>query len=284
MLDPDRLPDDRHDLASVLRALRRAAGLSGERLAARCTMSQTKISRIETGRAVPTVAEVERILHALGTPPDVAERMLQLARVANTDFTSLRAYAEAGLWRAQDAIKALIRSATLVRQFLPVMPSGLLQTPDYARTVLTPAIPGKVKRDVERAVAARLSTQDTLSDHDRRFLFLLTENAIRWPVGNPDIMAAECDRLAQVAEYPNVELAILPRDAWLPIRPLNYFTIYDDRLVTVELFSGVMTHRDPKDITQHAGMFDALLDHAVSGEAARELLSRIRSDFMRQVD
>ncbi|MCK2241232.1 MULTISPECIES: helix-turn-helix transcriptional regulator [unclassified Crossiella] len=281
MLDLDRLPDDRRDLASILRALRTAAGLSGERLAARCNLSQTKVSRIETGKAVPTVAEVELILHALATPPEVAERLLQLARVANTDFTNLRAFAEAGLWRAQEAITALIRSSTQVRQFLAVMPSGLLQTEDYARAVLTQT-KGKVGRDVERTVAARLATQATLHDPGRRFSFLATENAIRWPVGNPKIMAGLCDRLAQVAEYPNVKLAIVPRDAWLPERPLHYFTLYDSRLAVTELFTGVMTHRDPKDIARLAAVFDTFSEHAVTGSAVTELLSHVRSDFMRQ--
>jgi transcriptional regulator with XRE-family HTH domain len=53
MLDPDRQQQERSDLAETLRALRKAAGLSGERLAARCAMSQSKISRIEQGKVLP---------------------------------------------------------------------------------------------------------------------------------------------------------------------------------------------------------------------------------------
>jgi transcriptional regulator with XRE-family HTH domain len=70
MLEPDRHPDDLRALAESLRALRKAAKLSGERLAARCAMSQTKISRIETGRIIPTPEDVERILAALSAPAE----------------------------------------------------------------------------------------------------------------------------------------------------------------------------------------------------------------------
>ncbi|WP_323178618.1 helix-turn-helix transcriptional regulator [Streptomyces sp. NBC_01381] len=58
-IEPETQARERKDLAEALRGLRRASGLSGERLALRCNMSQTKISRIETGRALPTVIDVE---------------------------------------------------------------------------------------------------------------------------------------------------------------------------------------------------------------------------------
>ncbi|MFE6285982.1 helix-turn-helix domain-containing protein [Streptomyces sp. NPDC057877] len=81
-IEPDTQARERKDLAEALRDLRRASGLSGERLALRCNMSQTKISRTETGRALPTVIDVERILNALAVPADVAEEILRLARRA----------------------------------------------------------------------------------------------------------------------------------------------------------------------------------------------------------
>lgn len=48
--EPERAAGDRADLAAALLELRRASGLSGDRLARRRGMSQSKISRIETGR------------------------------------------------------------------------------------------------------------------------------------------------------------------------------------------------------------------------------------------
>src|SRR5689334_17550712 len=76
MLDPDQEQDKRKSLAEALRELRKAAGLSGERLAVRCAMSQAKISRIETGKILPSVVDVERILRALGIGRGEAEPVL----------------------------------------------------------------------------------------------------------------------------------------------------------------------------------------------------------------
>ncbi|MFJ9949115.1 helix-turn-helix domain-containing protein [Kitasatospora sp. NPDC091207] len=53
--DPGRAGEQRRDLAAALKDLRRASGLSGERLAVRCGMSQSKISRVENGKALPSV-------------------------------------------------------------------------------------------------------------------------------------------------------------------------------------------------------------------------------------
>ncbi|MEV3873335.1 helix-turn-helix transcriptional regulator [Streptomyces sp. NPDC049906] len=75
-IEPETQDRERQNLAEALRGLRRASGLSGEPLALRCNMSQTKIGRIETGRALPTVLDVERILKALDFPADAAGEIL----------------------------------------------------------------------------------------------------------------------------------------------------------------------------------------------------------------
>ncbi|WP_093422502.1 helix-turn-helix domain-containing protein [Saccharopolyspora flava] len=65
MLGPDN-DQHRKNLADTLKQLRKAAGLSGERLAARAAMSQPKISRIESGKTVPTVSDYHsNLLRAL---------------------------------------------------------------------------------------------------------------------------------------------------------------------------------------------------------------------------
>jgi transcriptional regulator with XRE-family HTH domain len=102
MLEPDQQDEQRATLAELLRELRQAAGLSGERPAARCAMSQAKISRIETGKILPSVIDVEQIVAALAVPDDAAEKLVALARVANVGYTS---------WRSLARTRALARSA-----------------------------------------------------------------------------------------------------------------------------------------------------------------------------
>ncbi|MEV6076971.1 helix-turn-helix transcriptional regulator [Streptomyces sp. NPDC052069] len=283
-IDPEHQSRERKDLAEALKSLRLAAGLSGERLAIRCNMSQAKISRIETGRTLPSTIDVERITAALLIPEEVAKELLGLARRANVDYASWRAYARVGLYRKQSELRALETSSRVMRHFLPAVPTGLLHVEKYAEHTLSRTVPGDPARDVARAVRARMERQDVLNDRSRTFTFLMTEQAVRWRRASPHVMAAQSAHMAEVARKPNVEIAIIPQSIEVPAIPLNVFVIYDDRLVTVELFSGEVVLRDPRDITQHLDLFDLFLSHSLTGEEAISFLHEASDDFMQQRD
>ncbi|WP_075733046.1 helix-turn-helix domain-containing protein [Streptomyces acidiscabies] len=281
-IEPETQARDRKDLAEALRGLRRASGLSGERLALRCNMSQTKISRIETGRALPTVIDVERILRALAVPGEVADELLGLARRANVDYASWRAYARVGLYRKQAELKALESSSRVMRHFLPAAPTGLLHVREYAVETLSPTVGSDPARDVARAVRARMDRQAILDDTSRSFWFLMTEQAVRWQRASAETMAAQCAHMAQVNAKPNVEIGIVRQAMRVPGTPINIFVVYDDRLVTVELFSGEVALRDPRDITQHLDLFDLFWSHALTRDDASAYLEEVADGFMRQ--
>jgi transcriptional regulator with XRE-family HTH domain len=255
-IEPDRQEDNRRDLADLLRKLRRAAGLSGERLAVRCTMSQSKISRIESGKVLPTVVDVERILIALEVPPTQARELLALARVANVEYVSSRALARIGTWRRQLELKALSESATVLRQFLPAIPTGLVQTPEYARFAMSQTVPSAHERDVDKCVSARMELRTVLEDEDHKFVLLMTEQAVRWNRAGHDVMAKQLTHMAKEAERPNVEIAIVPQSAEVHGSPLNIFSIFDERLVLVELFNGGVSFRDPRDVQHYLELFE----------------------------
>ncbi|WP_246258276.1 helix-turn-helix domain-containing protein [Amycolatopsis anabasis] len=269
-------------MADALRKLRKAANLSGERLAVRCSMSQSKISRIERGRILPTVIDVERILKALEVPPEVGRELVALARRANVQHVSWRAAAEMGLWRQQAELKALAESSTTVRQFLPAIPSGLLQTEEYARQVLTPTVPGDVSWNRERAVAARVESQVVLQDESRTFIFLMPEHAVRWQRVDRAVLARQCVHMACISELPNVHIAIIPQSVKVRASPLNVFAIYDDRLVAAELFSGEVVLRDPRDVSYHLSLFEYFLSHALAGDHGTAFLRALAEEFMRE--
>jgi transcriptional regulator with XRE-family HTH domain len=135
-LDPEQLGQHRRELAITLKGLRRASGLSGEALGKRIGMSQSKISKIETGRLLPAVLDVERILTALQVDEETSERLLVLARAANTEFRSWRSYQRFGLHHKQRELAVIEGGSKSIRFFLPAALTGLLHTPEYARASL----------------------------------------------------------------------------------------------------------------------------------------------------
>lgn len=279
-IEPEKRRADRKDLAQALRELRRAAGLSGERLAARCAMSQAKISRIETGKIIATVVDVERILRGLEVPADVGREILDLARVANVDYVSARSLARLGTWRRQLELKSLIEASTVSRQFLPAIPSGLIQTRDYAAHAMSPMVPGTPEFDVSKAVDARMELRTVIDDESKSFILLMTEQAVRWNRGGREIMAAQVAHMIQAAWRSNVEVAVIPLSAEVRGTPVNIFVVHDERLVTVELFNGSLSFRDPRDVSYYLEIFELFLGYALTGDSAIKLLQNIADDFM----
>jgi transcriptional regulator with XRE-family HTH domain len=274
VFEPEELGQRKDELASALRDARRGAGLTGERLAARCGISQSKISKIETGKVLATITDVERILNALGTSQDRTAELMALARLANTEFQSVRASLKRGLHQKQRELAVLEADTLHIRFFLPLMITGLLQTPEYARASMA-NFPG----DHPQAIAKRLDRQAALYNPAKRFTFILTEAAVRWQLCEPQVMAVQMGRLASLSELPNIRLGIIPLDSYVPEGPLNTFTVYDDRIATAETFGGVIMMRDPRDITYHLELFTFFERYAATGDGVRALLESYAQRF-----
>ncbi|MEU4229970.1 helix-turn-helix transcriptional regulator [Nonomuraea sp. NPDC026600] len=275
MFEPNELGQRRNDLATALRELRRASGLTGDRLAARSGISQSKISKIETGKVLPSAVDVERILCALDASPDMIEEITSLTRLANTQFQDWRSTLRRGLHHRQRELAAIEADSTELCYFLPTMITGLLHTPEYARASLA-GNPG----DLTQAIAKRLERQAVLYDRSKSFTFVLTEAAVRWPLCPADVMAVQLGRLASLAALPNIRLGVIPMaQPHLPEGPLSTFTVYDSRLATAEVFSGAIIMRDPRDIAYHRERFSLFVSHARFGDEAIELLTEWADKF-----
>src|SRR4051812_3924202 len=113
---------DRLRLAAELRRLRDLGGVSGRELARRINISQSKVSRIESGSVVPSLPEVMAWAAALGLSDDMRE---QLTFLTNLAFTEVQPWRETLRDRehGQDVVRELEAQATRVRTFqLSVVP------------------------------------------------------------------------------------------------------------------------------------------------------------------
>jgi transcriptional regulator with XRE-family HTH domain len=227
-------------------------------------MSQSKISKIETGRVTPSLVDVELILRALDAPPDLIAHVTALARIANTEWQDARSLRRKGLEKKQVELATLERSAKEFRYFLPTMVTGLLATPEYIRASLAP-FPG----DHSKAIAKKLERQAVLYEPAKHFTFILTEQACRWPLVPAQAMAMQIDRLASVSRMSNVRLGVIPMAGHMPWAPLNVFTVYDESLATVEVSTGALVFRDPRDVQEYLNEFQTFESYSLWGEDAR---------------
>lgn len=147
----------------MLRKLRKQAGLSGDRLAARCNMSQSKVSRIENGRVRPSLVDIERIHTALDAPAPLVAEVSALARIAATEWQDARGMRRKGLDKKQLELAGLESSSTEFRFFLLSMLTALLSTPEYIRASLA-----HISGDHGKAMARKLERQEVLYDRTKR--------------------------------------------------------------------------------------------------------------------
>lgn len=235
-------------------------------------MSQSKVSRIETGRLLPSMVDVEQILTALAVDQATRTDLLSLARVANAEYHDVRASVRRGLHRRQREIAALEASAREVRHFLPALITGLLQVPEYMRAAISTPVE-QAAGDIGKALALELERQTILHDRSKTFQFLLTESAVRWQLCPPSIMALQLDHLVSISRLPNVRIGVLPLSATVPDGPYHTFVGYDERLVVIELFTGRLTLRDPRDVEHYRALFSFFGHRALWSDEARSMLS-----------
>jgi transcriptional regulator with XRE-family HTH domain len=268
-------------LAGELRRLRALAGVSGRELARRIAISQSKVSRIESGAVMPSLPEVAAWGAALEVSEETRERLVLLTNVAYTEIQPWREVLQ-GQGHAQDDVREQEESSRRIRIVQTAVVPGLLQTADYARRVFTLLRPPYAEGDVSAAVAARLHRQRLVFDETRQFEFLLTESALRWRPGPRRVLLAQWDRISSIGTLENVSIGVIPYDREAVVTPTHGFVIYDtydhSAFVTVELIHATMTVSEPGDVGLYEEQWALLRQMAIFGDEVNEYLTLLTND------
>jgi Domain of unknown function (DUF5753) len=107
-------------------------------------------------------------------------------------------------------------AASSVRQFETMFVPGILQTEEYARTVLQNYYDKRPTSELAALVDLRTRREDLLNREGApQFTFILDEPVIRRLVGGSAVMRRQLERLAEVAQLPNITIEIVPFSAGL---------------------------------------------------------------------
>ncbi|MGW6195379.1 helix-turn-helix domain-containing protein [Kribbella sp. NPDC055110] len=274
MTDPS---EARREFGLDLRSLRRRAGLTGEVIAERLGWTQSKVSKIENGHQLPTVAEVRAFAEAGGAEPDEVGDLVSRIESLTITVSGWRTILRSGIAGGQRDLSEIEARATVVRRMDPSMVPGLLQTPEYARVMLSggPDLAANVAAGVE----ARLRRQQKLYAGTQRFEYVLFEDALRRVVAEPDVLAVQMDRLVQLSTLANVDIAVASADRRLPLAPIHGFSVFDDVLVQIELETGAVDITAPSDVQYYRRIYDAMVEICVRDDAARDILSGLAARF-----
>jgi len=251
--------------AAELQAARARAGVSRDELAARINYSASLVGMVESMRRVPRLDFAQRCDEALGTTGTFA-RLHEHLRTA--PFPSwFRPFAQ------HEA------EATSLRTFQLVLVPGLLQTPEYARAVLSTRV-GATADDVDQAVTARLERQAILDRDDPPLLWvLIDEGALRRPVSGRDVMQAQVEHLVEMAGRPNVIIQVIPAEVGAHQGLVGAFVIADfaaaPSIVYLETaLTGLVVERQ-EDVAAVTLTYDTLKTEALPRAASFELLQEV---------
>ncbi|MFG2829224.1 helix-turn-helix domain-containing protein [Streptomyces sp. NPDC048434] len=271
---------NRERLGAALRALRQASGKEAKAVARSAVMSASKLSKIETGKAAPSVVDVEQILTAIGVSSEVKAEYLEAVRAAATEATAWRLVRRMGVHKAQQQTRALETQMTLLRLFQPALIPGLLQTPEYIRAILSRHDLGE---DVlTRTISARIERQQALYDSNKELHFVITEPALRWRIVSAARMAEQLDRLVSLSRLPNIDIRIVPLSARQQDIANHSFVIRDDRTATIETVHAEIIVTEPRDVALYVHKFKGFASMALAGDAMRAVLESIRDGFLHE--
>ena len=259
-------------LAERLQLLRRAAGLTGDQLAAQLSWPRSKIPKLENGRQMPTEADIIAWSQACGQPDAAGELLGMLAEAQSVHRQYRHQLRRGGHAASQRDLDKLVRQAKRVRNVEIMVVPGLLQTPDYARYRLREAmrISGDDPDRLEEAVSARMRRQEVLYETGREFEFIVAEVALRVRICPDEVMLAQLDRLLGVTGLAGVTLGIIPLDALLTTTPLMGFMVLDDLTYVETPASEDLLQGE--ESAKYERLADELLAEAVTGEQARQLI------------
>ncbi|MEV6559916.1 helix-turn-helix transcriptional regulator [Nocardia sp. NPDC051756] len=277
-------------LGSRLRKLREGCGMTREDAGEAIRGSHSKISRLELGRTGFRVRDLVDLLDLYQvTDPTEREEYLELARQGNASGWWHRDNDWLPKW--YDTYLGLEQAATLVRAYEPRAVPELLQTPEYARALLSLAHSGESQAAIERRVALRVRRQEILDRPNPPQLWVVVEEAaLSRPIGGTTVWNDQIDHLLRVVAKNNVTVQVLADHVGGPALADGAFTILrfaeadlPDIVYLQQLTSALYLDKQG-DLDAYRAVANQLSVHAAPPEYTISLLQALRRRQPRILD
>jgi transcriptional regulator with XRE-family HTH domain len=270
----------RRRLAAALRQLREAHSLSCTDAGKAVGWSESKISRIETGRVGIRQDDLERLLDLYEVNGDPRAALLTLRRQA-THRGWWHSYTDA-VPRWFEEYVGLEDGAKSLFTYQNQLVHGLMQTEDYASAVTWAAQPAASFDEMERQLAARTTRQALLTaESPLQVWAVLDEAVLHRQVGGAATMRAQLNRLRDIAALPQVTLQVMAFDAGAHASMGTSFELLqfpeagDSAIVYIEDHTSSQYLETPADIERYTLIFDHLRASALAPERSAEFISQM---------
>ncbi|MEU6850981.1 helix-turn-helix transcriptional regulator [Actinacidiphila alni] len=256
--------------AEDLKEAREAAGLSVRELAGQTSYSYQQVSNVENRQRTPSEAFSREVDAAFGG----GTRFQRLHKRLVLD--------QYPVW-----FRSVAREegrATRIKTYQCQVPHGLLQVEDYARELMREARPRDSHQKIDADVEARMSRRSVLASPTPPLLWMvLDEGFLRRPIGGPQVMVAQLNRLLEESESTNIVIQILEYSAGAHPGLNGSFTLlsYADRddVMYVEGLGTGQLVQDQRSVERAHFAYDLLQAAACSQDRSRDLIRSAVKDY-----
>lgn len=261
-------------LGTELRKMRRGKKLTALQVAESFGWSESKVSRIESGKSPLSDKDARSLLGLYGI--ENSEEVQQFVNL-------VRKSRQQGWWHSYgdalpDWFKAFVgfeTDASAIRTYQAELVPGLLQTKAYAFEVIRAMNPDESADESENRASLRFERQEILGRKDPappRLWTILNESVLRRVVGSGTVMAGQLNHLADLVDsHPGVTVQILPFDAGAhasmgySFSILSFSDVPGSIAYTEALTSATYIDKE-QDLVRHEEIFQRLMAASVQPE------------------
>jgi transcriptional regulator with XRE-family HTH domain len=270
---------ERRRLRSELRQARLDAGLTQEAVAQKMDWSLSKIIRIETG--------------SVGISTNDLVALLRLYKVKDSqrikDLTiRARAARQQTWWSKYRTILPPTyfqyieyeTSASIIRSYETISVPGLLQTEEYATSVVEHFRLKLPSKQVRTLVEVRMKRQELLLNQPKPPLlfFILDEAVIHRLIGDESLRKAQLEKLIDLSDRREVTIEVVPFNIGLHRGMSDNFNILefpgptDDVLYFESVRGAIFSYDATEEITLYRELFEDLRSLSLGPEGTRDYL------------
>ncbi|MEV6897680.1 Scr1 family TA system antitoxin-like transcriptional regulator [Amycolatopsis sp. NPDC051372] len=260
-------------LGAALREVREAKKFGLRELSRALDLNPSLVAHWEAGTRMPSTEDVATLLGYLRVIGEPKRRIMDLSRHLRDPN-----WMAAGQAELTPELTTLLQyeqgASTITDWSLNVIP-GLLQTPDYARTLFE----GRLNADqIDARIRVRLNRQKILTERDPiKYLAIVGTHAIDEPIAPDWVMSDQMDHLLAMSERPNISLRVLPRQPRFHPGMAGSFVVYEydhrNPIVLLEQYSTTSFLSSDKDWGPYLALAKLLAGEALSEEASRAMIA-----------
>lgn len=284
MTSDDRSSYRRRKIGQALRRYREERNLTQDAAARLVERSPATLSAYENGHRAVRPRDLRQILDHYGvTDARERARLLDLAAQGRKDGWWLDYQERTDPFIVDYA--SLEGDSSRVRAYEAQVVPGLLQTKAYTQAVFSAYAPVMGQPIQAGALEFRAARQRILANSGRPSTWVISESALRTPIGGPRVMEEQFTKMLDVTSAAHLDLRVLPAAVGGHPGLDGAFSILD--LGSEEPMKVVAVHSlvrswfidDSADVSYYEQVHDALAALALSNGDSRALLEQIACEL-----